>query len=112
MSCVVLIPGAGGYAPFDERTHFLHDVPADIVAQGAGHQRPEVDAVFVSVCDFPAWPEMRTRVLAGADDRFFPVDFQRRVAKERLGIDIDVLPGGHLIALANPAAVAGYLLRG
>ena len=31
---------------------------------------------------------------------------------DRLGIDADVLPGGHLIALAHPAAVAEYLLDG
>ena len=50
------------------------------------------------------------RVLVGADDRFFPADFQQRVAKERLGIDADMRPGGHLIALARPEVVAEYLL--
>jgi len=44
------------------------------------------------------------------DDRFFPADFQRRVAKDRLGVDADLRPGGHLIALANPSRVAEYLL--
>ena len=48
--------------------------------------------------------------IAGAGDRFFPADFQRRVAGERLGIEADVLPGGHLIALSQPAALAAYLL--
>jgi hypothetical protein len=46
----------------------------------------------------------------GADDRFFPADFQRRVANDRLGVDADLRPGGHLIALANPSRVAEYLL--
>ena len=49
-------------------------------------------------------------LLAGADDRFFPVALQRRVARERLGIEPDVRPGGHLIALAHPRDVAGYLV--
>ena len=48
--------------------------------------------------------------MAGADDRFFPVEFQRNVARERLGLEADVLPGGHLIALAWPEPLAGYLL--
>jgi hypothetical protein len=48
-------------------------------------------------------------VLAGADDRFFPAEFQRRVAKERLGIDADQIPGGHLVALSNPAGLADRL---
>lgn len=59
-----------------------------------------------------AWLPIAIRVLAGEDDRFFPVGFQRRVARERAGVDADVLPGGHLIALSQPAAVAGYLLAG
>jgi hypothetical protein len=32
------------------------------------------------------------------------------VAGERLGIEADALPGGHLIALSQPAALAAYLL--
>ena len=72
-------------------------------------QRPESDAAFSSPCTFTSWPQGRVRVLVGADDRFFPAEFQRRVAKDRLGIDADVMPGGHLIALAHPAAVADYL---
>jgi len=45
-----------------------------------------------------------------AGDRFFPAGFQRKLAAERLGVAADLLPGGHLIALAEPAGLAGYLL--
>ncbi|HEX6934731.1 MAG TPA: alpha/beta fold hydrolase [Streptosporangiaceae bacterium] len=101
----------GGYpAEFDLETYFLHDVPPEVAAAGERHQRPEADAVFASVCDFGAWPQVPIRVAAGADDRFFPASFQRAVARERLGIDADTLPGGHLNALSQPAALAGYLL--
>lgn len=104
---------ARGYSTeFDPDTYFLHDVPAEVAAEGEPHQRPEADAVFESVCDFTAWPVIPTRVLSGEGDRFFPLDFQRRVARERLGIEPDVVPGGHLLALANPEGVAKYLLRG
>jgi pimeloyl-ACP methyl ester carboxylesterase len=100
-----------GYSTeFDEAAYFLHDVPPEVLATGADQQRPEAGAVFGSVCDFDAWPAVPIRVVAGADDRFFPGAFQRRVARDRLGIDPDVLPGGHLIALSQPAALAGYLL--
>ncbi len=102
---------AAGYGDFDPLTYFLHDVPADVVAEGEAHQHAEADAVFGSVCEFSEWPAVPTRVLAGADDRFFPVDFQRRVARQRLGIETDVLPGGHLMALAHPELVAEYLLN-
>jgi pimeloyl-ACP methyl ester carboxylesterase len=50
-------------------------------------------------------------VLCGESDRFFPVEFQRTVARERLGVEPQVLPGGHLIALSQPTLVADYLLH-
>jgi pimeloyl-ACP methyl ester carboxylesterase len=100
----------GGYGPFSEATYFLHDVAPEIAAEGAPYQRPEADAVFASVCGFESWPAVPMRVLAGADDRFFPLGFQRRVARDRLGVDVDSLPGGHLLPLAQPRLVADYLL--
>ncbi len=101
----------GGYGTeFDLAVYFLHDVPAEIAAAGEPYQRPEADAVFGSVCDFGAWPQVPIRVVAGADDRFFPVEFQRGLARERLGLEAEILPGGHLIALSQPAGLARYLL--
>lgn len=103
---------AGGYSiEFDLNTYFLHDVPPDVAAEGESHQQQEANAVFESTCDFTEWPRIPTRVLAGASDRFFPLDFQRRLARERLGLEPDVVPGGHLVALSNPDGVANYLLN-
>ncbi len=85
-------------------------MPPEVVAAGEPHQRPEADAVFGSVCDFEAWPQIPTHAVAGESDRFFPAGFQRRLAQDRLGIEADVLPGGHLIALSQPVALADYLL--
>lgn len=96
---------------FDLAVYFLHDVAPEVAAAGEPYQRPEADAVFESVCDFSAWPSVPIGVVAGADDRFFPVEFQQRVARERLGLEADVLSGGHLIALSQPSGLANYLLR-
>ena len=99
---------AGGYgSEFDENVHFLHDVPAEVLATGQP-PRPEADVVFGSVCEFSGWPSVRA--VAGADDRFFPAGFQQKLARDRLGIEADLLPGGHLIALAKPEPLASYLL--
>ena len=49
--------------------------------------------------------------IAGRDDRFFPVELQQRVARERLGVEPDVVPGGHLAALSRPADLAAALAR-
>jgi pimeloyl-ACP methyl ester carboxylesterase len=101
-----------GYAEaFDLETYFLHDVPPNIAAAGAQHQRPEADIAFEQPCDFARWPDVPTTVLAGGDDRFFPLAFQRRVARERLGLEAEALPGGHLNALSEPEALTGALLR-
>jgi pimeloyl-ACP methyl ester carboxylesterase len=101
---------AGGYGPFDLVTYFLHDIAPEVAAEGAAYQRDEAEVAFASVCDFQAWPMVSIRVLTGEDDRFFPLGFQRSVARDRLGLDVDVLPGGHLLPLAQPRLVAHYLL--
>ena len=101
----------GGYSTeFDLAVYFLHDVPPEVAAAGEPYQRPEADAVFGSACDFSSWPAVPIRVVAGADDRFFPAGFQQKLARDRLGLEADILPGGHLIALAQPARLASYLL--
>ena len=102
---------AGGWpVDLDPDAHFLHDVPPEVLASGADHQRDEVDAVFAAPCAFTEWPPITIRVVTGRDDRFFPVAFQQCVARKRLGIEPDVLPGGHLMALSRPAELADYLV--
>ena len=101
----------GGYGTdFDLAVYFLHDVPPEVAAAGEPHQRPEADAVFGSPCDFGSWPAVPIRAVAGADDRFFPAGFQQAQVRDRLGIEADVRPGGHLIALSQPEALTRYLL--
>lgn len=101
----------GNYGPFDVASYFLHDVDAEIAAECEPYQRSEADIAFELVCDFQAWPPLRIRVLVGADDRFFPAGFQRRVARDRIGVEADVIPGGHLLPLAQPRLVADCLLQ-
>jgi pimeloyl-ACP methyl ester carboxylesterase len=100
----------GGYpAGFDLDTYFLHDLPAEVLASGQISGRPEADIAFGQPCAVAQWPAVPTRVIAGRDDRLFPLEFQRRVAKDRLGLDVDVVPGGHLAALSHPAELAAQL---
>jgi pimeloyl-ACP methyl ester carboxylesterase len=81
----------------------------EVAAAGEAHQYPEADIAFGQPCAIDRWPDVPTQVIAGRDDRFFPLEFQRRVARERLGIGVDVVPGGHLAALSRPAELAGQL---
>src|SRR5689334_7790642 len=104
---------AGGWPddPYDLQAYFLHDVDPAVAAEGEQHQHNEAEVVFMSPCAIEAWPPVPTRVLAGADDRFFPFELQQRVARERLGIEAEAVPGGHLAALSQPQAVAEAILR-
>ncbi len=99
-------------AGFDAQTYFLHDMPPDVLAllMSSGEEEP-AGSLFQTGFALSHWPDVPTVVLAGRDDRFFPYEFQRRVAKERLGVDPEQLPGGHLLALSRPEALAARLVR-
>ena len=101
-----------GYSPdFDLDTYFLHDIPADLRQQMLGQEVPQSGGPFGDICTFDGWPDAPVHVIAGRDDRFFPVELQRRVARERLGVEPDVVPGGHLAALSRPAELSAALAR-
>ena len=103
---------SGGYpAEFDLAANFLHDVPAEVAAEGEAHAFNEADIAFCQPCAIDRWPDVPTRVVAGRDDRFFPLEFQREVARERLGTGVDEVPGGHLAALSRPAELTHQLTR-
>jgi pimeloyl-ACP methyl ester carboxylesterase len=94
----------------DPQEDFLHDLSGEALAEALRRGDPQQSGTpFAAPVAFEGWPDVPTRVLAGRDDRFFPPSFQRRVARERLGITPDEIPGGHLVALANPAAVGERL---
>jgi pimeloyl-ACP methyl ester carboxylesterase len=101
-----------GYSPtFDLNTYFLHDVPEDVARAGESKQRPEAKIVFQQPCAFERWPDIPMQVVLGQDDRFFPSDFQERVASERLNKPAKQIPGGHLVALSHPRELSATLLE-
>jgi pimeloyl-ACP methyl ester carboxylesterase len=103
--------GRPGDAPFDPLVEFFHDVPKPVIEAAWARGEPvQSDKVFTSPCAFEHWPAAPIRVLAASHDRFFPAAFQRRIARERLGIEADDLPGGHLVALSQPDALVARLV--
>jgi pimeloyl-ACP methyl ester carboxylesterase len=102
----------GGYSvDFDVPTYFLHDAPEAVPRDGPSEPRGEANIVFGQPCRFERWPSIPLRVIASTDDRFFPLKFQQRVARARLKLEPETLPGGHLVALSNPEGLAALLLR-
>lgn len=57
-----------------------------------------------------AWPAVRTRVLLSRGDRFLPLEFMRRVTRDRLHLEPDVMPGDHCPMLGHPTEVADRLV--
>ena len=102
---------AGGYeAELDLATYFLHDLDAQVGAEVLSNPSDEADIAFTTPCDIPRWPGLATTAVVGQDDRFFPLEFQHRLLHERLGVAPVVVPGGHLLALANPGGLCHALL--
>jgi hypothetical protein len=97
---------------FDPWEVFFNGVPDDVVAEAKAMPEPaQAERPFADVWPLDAWPDVQIDVVSSADDRLFPLEFQRRVARERLGLSPRVVPGGHLPALACPAALAEALLQ-
>jgi len=102
----------GGYPlEFGAQTYFLHDFSPRLAKEAELHEREQSDRALEEPCAFNAWPKVPIQVIAGRDDRLFPFEFQRRVARERLGLEIEGIRGGHLVALSNPHQLATLLLK-
>jgi pimeloyl-ACP methyl ester carboxylesterase len=101
----------GRPADFDVIRTFFHDVPPEITAEFmAAGEPPQADKPFGQAWPLTEWPAVPIRFVAGREDRLFPLAFQQRVAKERLGIEVDDVPGGHCSALSQPVALAEQLV--
>ncbi|MGC7096315.1 alpha/beta fold hydrolase [Amycolatopsis lurida] len=88
---------------------FLHDVPRELAEEALAKGRPQAGDSLGKPWPLAAWPVVPTRVLAGRDDRFFSLEFMRRVTRERLGVEPDVIEGSHCLALSRPKELAARL---
>src|SRR5215468_7005396 len=109
MTTFVLIPGAGGAAWYWHRLLPL--------LEQAGHKALAVDlpgddphAGLHAYADRVIASIGKSNDVTLVDDRFFPGDFQARLARERLGKSTDEVPGGHLVALSRPQELAKLLI--
>jgi pimeloyl-ACP methyl ester carboxylesterase len=95
---------------FDPIEDFFHDVPEPVRQAALSRPVPSMsDTPFEQPWPLDGWPNVPTHVIQGSDDRLFPLDFQRRVTRERLGLDVDVIRGGHLVALSRPRELSERL---
>jgi pimeloyl-ACP methyl ester carboxylesterase len=96
---------------FDPVEDFFHDVPPAVRDEALRQPEPrQSDTPFDRPWPLAGWPDVPTRVIVGSEDRLFPLEFQRRVVRERLGLEVEVMPGGHLTALSRPQELVDLLV--
>jgi len=96
----------------DDAIVYLHDLPPRVLEEATKRGEPNQSwTPMTQSWPLARWPDVPTRVLAGRDDRLFPAEFQRRVARERLGLEADLIEGGHLVAWSHPRELVDRLER-
>jgi len=89
---------------------YYHDVPRPLAEEAMRRERGESTAAWKQPWPLDAWPNVPTKFVLCRDDRLFPAAFVRRLARERLDIVPDEIPGGHCVALSRPRELAELLI--
>ncbi|GAA2758932.1 alpha/beta fold hydrolase [Actinopolymorpha rutila] len=91
---------------------FYGGVPRSLAEEALrrGQGRGGSSATYDAPWPLAEWPDVPTKFVLFREDRFFPADFYRRLAPERLGITPDELPGCHCAMLSRPRELADQLV--
>ena len=90
---------------------FIYDFDDQLKAKSIHHVPEQHPGPLKTPVVFESWPNVPTHVIAAEADRLFPLEFMRQQAMDRLGIEPDVIPGGHLAPLTQPTALGRLLLQ-
>lgn len=96
----------------DPFVSFWNGVPRPLAEEAERRSRGQAGASSAAPWPLAAHPAVPTRVLACREDRFFPLAFQRRVARERLDLEVEEVVGCHCAMLSHPREIALALVRG
>jgi pimeloyl-ACP methyl ester carboxylesterase len=95
----------------DPYVAFYHDVPRALAEEALSKERSESDVAYHTPWPLAGWPDIPTRFVLCAEDRFFPPGFMRRVVAERIAVEPDEIAAGHCVALSRPKELADLLIR-
>lgn len=101
---------AGGYDADDMDALFYNGVEPSVVASVV--ERDQSDTPMLTPWPAEALPDLPTRFVLFRDDRFFPEEFMRGVVADRLGVEPDVIPGGHMAMLSHASELVDQLVAG
>jgi pimeloyl-ACP methyl ester carboxylesterase len=89
---------------------YFHDVPKQLADQVASYEpSPPSNTAYYDPWPLEAHPATLTRYILCTEDRLFPAAFQRRLARDRLGVTPDEITSGHCPALSHPTELAAML---
>lgn len=98
--------------PADRAVAALYpDCPPDVAAWAAARLRRQSLAPHREPCPLEHLPEVPASVVYCDDDFAIAPAWQRRVARERFGVEARGLPGGHSPFLSRPTALADLLVE-
>jgi pimeloyl-ACP methyl ester carboxylesterase len=100
--------GTSSFLPEHVERFFTHDAPADTAWVGA-RLRPQAWTIGDDVYPLDVWPQVPSAYIVCRDDRVVLPDWQRRAARELLGVEPVELDGGHEPMVARPAELAAVL---
>lgn len=101
----------GGLTDSDDPfTAFYHDVPRALAEEALSHERSHPSPAAGSApWPLTAWPRAAVTSVVCAQDHFLPPELQRRLARERLGVEPVEIDAGHCAALSRPVELADIL---
>ena len=106
------VRAAGLTPPLSLEELFYNTCTAEQRRQATDWDRDQAEAPFVQPWPRNAWPDVRTDVIALAEDLLFPPGFVARMAQHRLGLGIGTSPGGHMGMVSHPGELAEAVLGG
>jgi pimeloyl-ACP methyl ester carboxylesterase len=94
----------------DPLVSYYNGVPRALAEEALRRARNESSTAWRTPWPLDAWPDVPTKFVLCKDDQFFPAEFLRRLAAERLGVTADEIPGCHCVALSHPRELAERLV--
>lgn len=89
---------------------FYHDCEPTVAATAAGRLRAQQWRVSGQPCPLESLPAVPTRYIACREDRSISFEWAVRTARDRLGIEPDVMETAHSPMLSRPVELAELLL--
>jgi alpha/beta hydrolase family protein len=90
---------------------FFHDCDPEIAVASARRLRKQHWRVTQEVTPLRRWPDGRAAYILCTDDRAISPGYQRRAAREQLGVEAVEMAGGHSPFLSRPRELATLLER-